>query len=405
MIICVGIIGLAYQLIFVFTQSVPTALIGCAIIAATNLTDDAIFVGTNSHIFFCMFFFLLLFYAIYQYAATEQLKWKLIAFLAILLGPSTFALGLTSVVFVPLFWRLCLPPHLQQKSKDLLPLLFIGWLLSLIPYFYAMDAILHAKHYQDVGAATAFQVAHFLAPVRFLGEYVALKLLPSLFANPYLSFGLFFLCVATAIHYTKDIPWQKILFFVLFGLSNNFIIFVFRDKWGTAGLDTARYYVFPVVMVAFSYALILHFFIQTVPRIKQTSTVLLVYLLCAFAVTYGSLYRYKNADLLLKETMVMQNLYVNFRKAFVNYFAMHNIDRPIEVKRGDILMPNVSRLTPKGGYAPAISRYSLQSRQFYAQFVLPSSINKKIVWSNKTNPDFLQYLTTNGYTFLIYGDE
>ena len=105
----VGIIALIYKLIVALTQNPLAALIGAAIMAASNLSDDAIFIGTNSHIFFCMFFFLFLFYAMYQYAVQQHRIWRLAAFLAILIVPSTFALGLTSIVFVVLFDRLCVP--------------------------------------------------------------------------------------------------------------------------------------------------------------------------------------------------------------------------------------------------------------------------------------------------------
>ena len=187
---------------------------------------------------------------------------------------------------------------------------------------------------------------------------------------------------------------------MLFGLFNNFIIFIFRDKWGTASLDTARYYVFPVVMIAFSYALILHAFLQNKPCVKQMSSVLLVYLLCSLTIINGSLHRYKNAELLARETGIMQSLYVNLRKAFVNYVQKNPSSAPLKIKRGNIMMPAVSRL--KG---VPISRYPVRSIEFYTQYVLPPSINKKIFWSDKTDPDFLQYLISKEYLFLTDGEK
>jgi hypothetical protein len=68
-------------------------------------------------------------------------------------------------------------------------------------------------------------------------------------------------------------------------------------------------------------------------------------------------------------------------------------------------MPGVSRLTPKGGYVPAISRYPARSREFYAQFVLPAWLNEKIVWSDKTDPDFKKYANERGYLFLTDGEQ
>lgn len=387
--VCIGIILLVYRLIFALTRSVSAALIGGSIMAATNLFDGAMFIITNSHILFSLFLFLLLFYAIYRYCTNNSPVWRLTAFFAVLLLPSTFALGLTSIFFAIIFIDLCLPTKLQHNSKKLFPLLTTAWVLSLIPYFGAMGAIIHADHYKDLGARSIFQIADFLTPVPFLVDQVTEKLIPFIIANPYLAFGLFFVSFFVAIDRAKETAWKQILFFVFFGLSNNFIIYVFRGAWGPAYLDFPRYYVFPAAMLAFCYPLMLRPLLETRPRIKGMPTALLVSLLCFLTVTYGSLRRHANAELTVKETLLMQNFYVNFRKAFVNYFHTHEVKGSLRVKNINIQLP------------PSLARYAKRSAQFYAQYILPAEINNRIVWTDQTDPAFLEYLKAKEYFFLI----
>jgi hypothetical protein len=388
--VCLGNIVLIYRLIFILTQSSLSAFIGASIMASTNLTDEAIIIGANSLIFFSIFLLLLLFYAIYRYAESQKLFWRYAAFFIILLVPSSFASGLTSIIFAVLFYRLCLSRDLAQKAKNLFPLLLMGWLLSLIPYIYSMNSIIHAKHYHDIGVKSTFGAASFFPSVHILGEYVTLKLIPFLMTNLYLSFGLFFLCFFTAIKFSKEIVWKRILFFVSFGLINNFIIYVFRNKWGVYSLMASRYDAFPVIMMAFSYALILDVFLKQKRQINNITVIILVYVLCFFAVVNGCFTRYSNGNQVFKNTVIMQDFNFDFRKVFVDYFREHNHTQQLKLKNAEIAVP--------------FSRNHWRSTNFYAQYILPSSIYKKIVWSKKTDPEFLQYLKSHQYYYLTDGE-
>ena len=403
--VIVGIIVLIYKLVLALTKNNLAALIGASLMAATNITDDALFIGTNSHIFFCMFLLLLLFYALYRYAQSENFAWRLTAFVAILTVPSTFALGLFSIFFSVLFTFLCIPEESRKKTIKLFPLLLSGWFFSLLPYVYFLRRIIHTDHYKYVHAASIFQVAHVVAPVGFLSEYIASTLVPGVFTNAYLAFGLFFLCVYTVVAFTKEIAWKRVLFFVLLGLLNNFIIYVFRIAWGAYTLDTPRYYVFPIVMIACAYPLILDIFIKRTPQIKRVPILVVVYLMCFFVVVNGAMWRYHNGDLLLKRTMVMQNLYVNFKKAFVDYFQEHPTLSTLKVKDGGVRMPAIFWPPSKPGMKFSISRFSVRNKSFYARYILSESMNDKIVWADKTDPDFLSYLNANQYLFLATEDK
>ena len=117
--------------------------------------------------------------------------------------------------------------------------------------------------------------------------------------------------------------------------------------------------------------------------------VLLVSLLCFFAVTYGSLRRHANAHRADTETLLMQNFYVNFRKAFVDYFQESDARKNLRAKNVNILLP------------AGLARYPLRSAQFYAQYILPARINSRIIWADETDPTFLEYLKTKEYFFLV----
>ena len=54
--VCTGMLCVAYRLLLRLTNSRHAAFLGITILAATNLPDSAIYVITNSHIIFCLFF-------------------------------------------------------------------------------------------------------------------------------------------------------------------------------------------------------------------------------------------------------------------------------------------------------------------------------------------------------------
>lgn len=164
---------------------------------------------------------------------------------------------------------------------------------------------------------------------------------------------------------------------------------MFSAEMGASALNISRYDAFPVMMMAFSYALILDVFFKQKRQINNVTVTLLVYVLCFFAVVNGCLTRYTNGNSFFKKTVVMQSFYFNFRKAFVDYFHDHNLTQ-LQLRNSAIAVP--------------FSRDHWRSTEFYAQYILPPSINKKIVWSNKTDPEFLKYLKSHQYYYLTDGE-
>ena len=397
--VCLGVAVLAYKLTLVFTKSTTCAIIALSLFTTSHLIDNAIFVGTNSHIIFCLFFFLLLFYALWQYSLTAKRSWRFAAFLSVLILPSTFALGLTSIIFIFLFYWLCMDGDQRQRIKTTLPLLATTWIFSLVPYIYGLNKIVHAEHYSN-GGSNIYEIARFMVPLHFINTYIGSILIPSLLNNIYLSLGIFFLSALSIFCFPRQVSWKKVIFLLIFGLFNNFIIFVFRSAWGIPGLQLPRYFTFPLIMMALSYPLLLSPLIANNPAIKKFSTLNVTLVICLFFVACAGIHRYNQANRMLTETMLVQNLFVNFKKAFVNYTQQHPDIKRINVTNGDIKLPSVSLLRIDNGPVSFMLRFPSRQRRFLAEFLLPESINQKVHWGKTTDPDFLNYLKTNDYLFL-----
>lgn len=105
--------------------------------------------------------------------------------------------------------------------------------------------------------------------------------------------------------------------------------------------------------------------------------------------------------MLLRETLIMQSFYINFRKAFADYVQGQNGTESLRLKNIDITLPPVSRLASKGVHPPPIARYPARPMKFYAQYILPPAIYARIIWAEETDAAFLEYLKAKEYFFLI----
>ena len=215
--VCAGILCLAYHLLLRLTNSKYCAFLGITLLAATNLSDLAIYIITDSHILFCLFFTLLLFYAQYQYLSTKRKIWAVLIILSAVLAPATFSLGVTSLLFAFLFEWLCIPKELKKTNGSTMLIVFTGWALGLIPYLLSMGKIIYSDHYRDVTSSSAFEVMNIPEGTRLLLLYFCQNLIPELLPHFYLSLGLFFFAVATGIKYRKPIDWKAIAFFLISG--------------------------------------------------------------------------------------------------------------------------------------------------------------------------------------------
>jgi len=393
MVLMAGILFLIYQLLLRLTQSPLSAFIGCSVAASTNLMDNAIFIITDTHILFCTFFFLLLFLSQYQYTTTQRPMWLALIFISTVLGPSTFALGLTSLFFAFLFGWLCCPRSSKTFSK-MMVVVFLGWALSLIPYLVSLGQVIYTPHYKDIGGQSAFDIMNIHSATVYFVIYIFAGLIPQVLVHSSISIGVFLILAGAALYYRKSIAWRPILFFFCWGSLLSLVIFTFRIAWGPAQVGFARYDVLPVIMLAGIYTLILHPLFQderiafTHPRYHY-----LIYLVCFFLISLGGMNRYTQAFRIASETTsIIQNFYLKFRYAFEDYVKETRPQELVQVKNVMLIHPTSPSLTNKVGLSPLLTRYPRRAR-FYAQYILPPDIRKKFVWGEKTDELLLNYFT------------
>ncbi len=260
--IVVGCLVLVQELIFFLSRSRMAALLGLAIMAGSNLFDQAIFVGTNSHIFLPLFLFLFLFYSLARYSVAPDSLWGGISLGAVLCLPLTFALGLTSVIGVWLFQRFSLSDKGKENLSRIFSALVFVWAIGFLPYLFSFNALIHAPHYHDFGLNSAWQAARFPLSVGLSVWQVVAIVIPRLLGGAVLSWAIFLLCFAVMARGLGKIEWRKVIFIFCFFFVQTLIIFTFRSAWGRFWLTEPRFLVFPVTMAALVYPLILGDFLE-----------------------------------------------------------------------------------------------------------------------------------------------
>jgi len=387
-----------YQLLFALTKSRFSAFIGLSLLAITNMCDMAIFFSADSHIIFCTLFFLMMFYAQCRYESDSKRFWRFIAFLCPLVASLTFALGLTSILFAFLFERLCLPKKSRDGKTGLLTFIALGWLLSLPFYLFHFNQIIHAAHYRDVGVKSILEIMDISGGILYLLQYLLKYYTVNFLANRYFSVSLFLLIILLSIIYRKDIAWKMIIFFFLLGATHNGIIYTFRIAWVSSNPDfliAPRYSVIMAVVFSICYALIVDGVRKRLTQGEKNKYDLPLYFLCFLLISTAGDIRYEEAQRYGEMTKPTQRLYVEFRDSFVNYFKIS------QAKKLTVKNARISEIiSSKGGFSLRVSRYP-RPIQFYAELTLPNSIKEKIIWSEKTDKPFLDYLRSHRYESFI----
>jgi len=387
-----GILFFSYKLFNTLTGSPAAAMIGASLLAATNLWDKAIFVITDSHILFCVLLFLVLFYVQYLSFAKSSGRWKPVLFVVTLLLPSTFALGLTSIFFAFVFEKLCIPRALRQKRKSTIPVVAAAWLISLVPYLFAVQQIIHTPHYNDLGKHSVFEIMRVAQAASGVISYLTMELIPNFLSV--FSLPLVVIIIFSALIHRAKINWKAIVFFVLFGITHTFIIYTFRVAWGSGMLAVSRYDVFPVVMLAGITAFALAPLLMTKENGSPAFRAA-VYLGCFLFLAQGAATRYTKADILYRESApLMQGFYVQFRNAFIDYFKEQSPDTTVTVNNIPFVVPSVPSLITRAGTPLPMSRYAREP-EFFAQYVLPGDIRNRIRWGNATDPAFLNHIRSS----------
>jgi len=399
-----GILLLTYKLITRLTSCAMTAFIGTTLFASTVLCDLTIFVPADTHILFCLFFFIAMFLSQFLYNETGKKQWLYLIALTIILNPTTFSLGIISIFFALLFQYLCLPASVQRKSST--KIIAASWLISLIPYIYSFSTIVHTEHYNDLGSSSAFQAMNIplacLALLRYLGTELPLLLLP----HPILS-SLFILLVIYSIAAKfREIPWKKILFFIIFGLTITSIIYTFRVSWGEETLSYSRYDVFPSYMLSWVYCLCLYPLFKTKTPLIHTPLAFSIYCLLFLGLSFGGSLRYQHANKVATEMRVTIQLFqIQFRNAFENYFKDNPAEKMVRVKNDPIYFPTPDSLATRKGVKANLTRHT-NPFSFYSQNLLPKNLREKIIWTPETDEHFLTYLKTHNtnyqYMYIIH---
>lgn len=391
--ICIGILCLSYHLLEKLTNSKYAAFGGITLLASTNLPDLAIFVITNSHIIFCLFFLLLLFYAQYQFCAQRKNRWLMIIVLSTVLAPATFALGAASIVFAFLFQWLCIPDKFKKSGLNTMPFVSAGWVISLIPYIAAYNQIVHTEHYHHVGSSSAFQAMDIGGGTIMLARYFYYDLIPGLLPSLYLSMGIFFFALYQGLRHKKYVNWHQIIFFGAGAIAFNFIIYAFRAAWGAHSISVSRYDVFPGFMVSMIYVLLLQPFLREKEIALRKPAIAAIFYTCAFVlVSYSGALRYHRAERVVDETYAtIQQFNIDFREATENYFHDHPGISGLTLKDNIIHVNHLVSLVTKRGFAPYPSRYP-RPLSFYNQYVPPKHIRKQITFGAKTDQMFLDYI-------------
>lgn len=394
--VCIAIMNISYRLLLKLTNSKWAAFIGIAFLALTNLPDMAIFITTNSHIIFCLFFLMLLFYAQYEYCTHKARLWIVLIMTSTILAPATFALGILSIIFAFLFERLCIPRELRSKNGSSMMYVLIGWSIGLIPYLLTWKMIIYSDQYNFVGASSSFQAMNIWVGTKMLVLYFYHDLIPGLFPNLYLSMGVFFFAITLSLTHRKSIDWKRIVFFLIAGFTFSFIIYIFRAAWGPDYVSVSRYSVFPSLMLCMVYIILLTPFIkEREASMNEPVKATLIYGCIFLCLSYSSMLRYEKAERVANETNVtIQKFNIEFKEAMVNYFKDHPHVRNVTLKDNMIYVAHLPSLMTEKGFYPYPTRYP-RPLSFYNQYVLPESIRGKISYAQVSDASFLNYIKSD----------
>jgi len=394
-LMCSGILYLSYRLLLLFTGSPFSAFIGLTILASSNLPDLAAFVITNSHIIFCLFFFLLLFYSQYKYRMEGKKFWTLMIVFSAALIPGTFALGLCVIFYSLVFDRFCIKDEHKKTSKNSFFFVILGWSLGLVPYLLVIDQIILTPHYQDIGQTSVFGIANISNASRHLILYFVNSLIPRLLPNFYLSMGLFFLFLFFSFQHLTSFKQKNILFFLLLGVGISLIIYTFRIAWGPIYLSFSRYDVFPVLTIGMIYTIGLSgFFKKHESVIHNPKYYYAIILFCFLIVSNSAIIRYERATQVFFQTSrTLQNFNIAYRESLKKYFEKYPQAPSVNIKDSYIEFPRIPALTTKAGFVPGMTRYN-RKLSFFSQYILDKNVREKIIWGDETDPVFISFLNT-----------
>ncbi len=387
-----GICTLIYLLIKDLTGSKLTALFGLSLYAASQLCNAAFFVISESHISFSLSLLLLIFYSQLKFSQNGFKKWQITALISSLCAGSVVTLGLGSILFAFLFEKLCLTKESIKKHGSILKYILIGWIIATIPYFFAANKIAHADHYEHIGAKSVFDIIRVTETVKQLFLYFTFDFIPLFLPWKSVSVALFILAVIILIAQRKQINFRQLIFFAFFGIFITSLVYLFRVAFGVINLSYSRYDLYPTLMLSILYAIIFTPIIKKIDLTNKIYSIVFSVILIAL-VGYGGFLRYHHANLAALQTHDhIQKFYDEFEESITHYLDQKSPDQKLALWNRYMEFPKADSLKTKKGRDLDLSRGRYQL-DLFAGYILPRKIRARIIWGEKTDPEFLMYLT------------
>ena len=374
---CVFTMVLIYKLLFLYSGSGLTAILGVALWAGTNLLDSSLTSISNSHMAFCAVFYLLLFSSMSRYFMKDGDIWIYVIILALVALPFTFALGALSIFLALLYYWFCIKEKDITKSRKFFVFLVSIWMLTMIPYIMNISSSMYLAHYTNYSKSSALDGIDFVLGFKNI-YYYYIKFLPFVFFPlKWVSFSLFMLAVIMVAFCKNKEYFKKIGFFILLSFVVSFLVMMFRGQIANL-FKWSRYHVFTVLSVSMIIPLIIGSVIEKSKLNNRFFVDVLVFVFCFFWVAYTGIVRYQHLSRYSNIVApYINDFYFGYNELFLSFFDENPEIQKVHIKDLEIVSPPYPM-------SIKISRYAL--------FLIPVDVRKKIVWSDKTDIVFLEFM-------------
>lgn len=365
------------------------SLCACLLFGMSAIYTECVVWISGSHILFCLCFMVWTLNSIYLSMLTRARVWKVMGFFFALGAVWSFSIGLTIFLWAPWFYRLAKkdmgPSNGGQVSiAAILPHLS-GAALAALLYLYNGVAILGSSHYKYMGGKSAVDVMNIAAGGMYTYRAFFERLLPGISFVP-ISVFLILLAGMGFYRSRRSLSPDIILFFLAWILIFFMVPFTFRASWGDSILFWGRYYVFPAFGLVILYAAMArewfekNFHPPFFPKRALLLTGLLLFSLHGITARFLVVKRLPDTALLEKVSKEMRGLFEGF------FVERGGAPEKLHIADGGV----------KINVYPTIKGIS-----FYAAFLLPDSINKRLIWGPDSSPEFLSYLKSNSDMYPI----
>lgn len=364
----------------------------CLLFGMSAIYAECVVWISGSHILFCLCFMAWTLNSIYFGMAAKSRAWKTAGFFFALGAVWSFSIGLTLFLWMPWFYLL-VKKNMGPGAGDNVSVSAViphlsGAALAALLYVYNRMAVFSPSHYKYMGGHNALDAMNAASGAVYTYRAFFERLLPGISFAPVSV--LLILAAGTGLYYyRRELSMEAILFFIAWIFIFFMVPFTFRAAWGDDILFWGRYYVFPAFGLSVLYAAVAREWFENKLRPPSRSvTGLLVVVLLLFSV-HGITARSLVVER-LPDTAALEAVSREMRGLFENFF------REREGLAGKL---QVADKGVKVNVYPTIKGIS-----FYAAFLLPDKINKRLSWGPDSSPEFLSYLESNSGKYPILAD-